>query len=139
MPLQVIRGVTVDFPYDPYECQVAYMEKVLECLDKRTNALLESPTGTGKVRLSRYPHNDRNKVTYMCACAAQTLALLCSTLAWQQDRRRKSAYSDAPAASYQFMPVKGAQEMVTGNVPTQTIIYATRTHSQLAQVSRSVM
>jgi hypothetical protein len=71
MPLQVIRGVTVDFPYDPYECQVAYMEKVLECLDKRTNALLESPTGTGKVRLSRYPHNDRNKVTYMCAmCCA---------------------------------------------------------------------
>lgn len=50
MPLQVINGVPVDFPYTPYDCQVAYMERVLECLDKRTNALLESPTGTGKVR-----------------------------------------------------------------------------------------
>lgn len=50
MPLQVINGIPVDFPYTPYDCQVAYMERVLECLHKRTNALLESPTGTGKVR-----------------------------------------------------------------------------------------
>jgi midasin (ATPase involved in ribosome maturation) len=41
------------------ECQRMYMEKVIEALQEGKNALLESPTGTGK-----------------------TLCLLCATLAW---------------------------------------------------------
>jgi hypothetical protein len=41
--------VKVDFPWEPYDVQVVYMDKVLECLQGNTNALLESPTGTGKV------------------------------------------------------------------------------------------
>jgi regulator of telomere elongation helicase 1 len=49
MPLLVIRDVPIDFPFKPYECQEVYMERVLQCLDERNNALLESPTGTGKV------------------------------------------------------------------------------------------
>lgn len=43
------RTYRVDFPFPPYEVQRAYMGKVLSALDGRTNALLESPTGTGKV------------------------------------------------------------------------------------------
>lgn len=27
-----IRGVDVDFPFPPYDCQVSYMEKVIQCL-----------------------------------------------------------------------------------------------------------
>lgn len=46
----VVRGVTVDFPFEPYDCQLMYMERVIESLQTRGNALLESPTGTGKVR-----------------------------------------------------------------------------------------
>lgn len=55
-----IRGITVHFPKEPYPCQIEYMDKAIEALKERSNALLESPTGTGK-----------------------TLCLLCSALAWQ--------------------------------------------------------
>jgi hypothetical protein len=44
----VIRGVAVDFPYPAYDCQQVYMEKVIQAVQQGQNALLESPTGTGK-------------------------------------------------------------------------------------------
>lgn len=49
------------FPFEPYETQRLYAESVIEALTKKQNAILESPTGTGK-----------------------TLSLLCSTLGWLQ-------------------------------------------------------
>ena len=67
MPKLVIHNVEVDFPKDPYPCQVDYMQKVLQAISNGQNALLESPTGTGK-----------------------TLSLLCSTLAWQAHARQES-------------------------------------------------
>jgi Rad3-related DNA helicase len=54
-----ICGTQVHFPFKPYSCQIDYITKVLSALNSGTNALLESPTGTGK-----------------------TLSLLCATLAW---------------------------------------------------------
>lgn len=56
-----IRGLRVRFPFKAYECQLVFMERVIQALQEGTNALLESPTGTGK-----------------------TLCLLCATLAWQE-------------------------------------------------------
>ncbi|KAF3859832.1 hypothetical protein F7725_000087, partial [Dissostichus mawsoni] len=55
-----LKGVTVNFPFVPYDCQKDYMSKVIECLQE-ANGVLESPTGTGK-----------------------TLCLLCATLAWRE-------------------------------------------------------
>ena len=55
-----IASYTVDFPFEPYPAQVVLMFKILKGLREHKNSLLESPTGTGK-----------------------SLALLCSTLAWQ--------------------------------------------------------
>ena len=43
-----LRGVQVHFPFKPYACQEDYMGKVLDALHRSENALLESPTGTGK-------------------------------------------------------------------------------------------
>uniref|UniRef100_H3A3B4 Regulator of telomere elongation helicase 1 n=1 Tax=Latimeria chalumnae TaxID=7897 RepID=H3A3B4_LATCH len=61
MPKLKLNGLTVDFPFEPYKCQEEYMLKVIECLQKKVNGVLESPTGTGK-----------------------TLCLLCATLAWRE-------------------------------------------------------
>ncbi len=44
----LIRGVPIEFPYPAYECQQIYMEKVIQAVQQEQNALLESPTGTGK-------------------------------------------------------------------------------------------
>lgn len=66
-----VGGIPVEFPYQPYGSQLAFMSRVISTLDRaqrdgHCHALLESPTGTGK-----------------------SLSLLCSTLAWQQNQRSK--------------------------------------------------
>jgi len=105
-----IRGVNVHFPFQPYACQKAYMEKVMDALFKSEHALLESPTGTGK-----------------------TLCLLCSTLAWQREQSRLLAESAANLLpTQQSQPQVGHDAVKSRRVPT--IIYASRTHSQLTQV-----
>ena len=55
----VVQGITIIFPYTPYQSQIKYMETVIIALNKGHYAALESPTGTGK-----------------------TLCLLTSFLAW---------------------------------------------------------
>lgn len=32
MPTYKIRGIDVDFPYEAYDCQIVYMEKVIQSL-----------------------------------------------------------------------------------------------------------
>uniref|UniRef100_A0A8D2KR29 Regulator of telomere elongation helicase 1 n=1 Tax=Varanus komodoensis TaxID=61221 RepID=A0A8D2KR29_VARKO len=120
MPKIKLNGITVDFPFQPYKCQEAYMSKVLECLQK-VNGILESPTGTGK-----------------------TLCLLCSTLAWQEHFRdavsaQKIAQQLNGAELFPDQPLSSWGSVVQGapipayytDVPK--IIYASRTHSQLTQ------
>ena len=43
-----ILGIEIYFPYEPYENQILYIKKVIEALQTRGMAGLESPTGTGK-------------------------------------------------------------------------------------------
>lgn len=43
-----IRGYQVLFPCEPYKQQVEFMESLIQTLEGADNALLESPTGTGK-------------------------------------------------------------------------------------------
>lgn len=116
-----IRGVPVSFPFEPYELQKNYMEKVIEALQNQTNAVLESPTGTGK-----------------------TLSLLCSTLAWIQ-MKKAQVQAELQAAGITEKTdfaqsinneIKGITEATTigktfSGVPV--VIYASRTHSQLTQ------
>lgn len=118
-----LNGVNVHFPFQPYPCQEAYMRKVMESLFRAENALLESPTGTGK-----------------------TLCLLCATLAWQREQARlvHLAAQDVPREDLQQQPQMSQQQQLPllrqkqpqRRVPT--VIYASRTHSQLTQVLREL-
>lgn len=45
MPVFDINGVSVKFPFEPYPVQQNYMEKVVETVEKKCHAFLESPTG----------------------------------------------------------------------------------------------
>ncbi|XP_028265635.1 regulator of telomere elongation helicase 1 isoform X2 [Parambassis ranga] len=122
MPLLTLNGVTVNFPFPPYDCQKDYMHKVIECLQNKKNGVLESPTGTGK-----------------------TLCLLCATLAWREyfkdtiSARKiaerlsgKEMFPDTPLSSWGTAATDGDKPSYYTDVPK--IIYASRTHSQLAQV-----
>ena len=95
----------------------------MKALHSSENALLESPTGTGK-----------------------TLCLLCSTLAWQLEQRSNLN----GGSSSNGLLVDGDVRNGNGNVKVNgnggasqqrkvpTIIYASRTHSQLSQVVKEM-
>lgn len=120
-----IAAYNVEFPHKAYGVQLGFMEKVLKALDGKANALLEAPTGSGK-----------------------TLSLLCAALAWQREQR-----NDAVQVKQEVSAGEGAQQsdvdepvdvyapdnLQPKNKPNQKltvpkIYYATRTHSQIAQV-----
>ena len=101
-----VGGTCVNFPFTPYDIQIDYMRKVLECLDNSQHGLLESPTGTGK-----------------------TLSLLCSSLAWLE----KNKASAQLAARYAQMSGEAGSGEVPALPTRYKVIYSSRTHSQLSQ------
>lgn len=142
-----ICGIPVEFPFEPYECQRVYMSKVISALQNGQNALLESPTGTGK-----------------------TLCLLCATLAWRESVKTAAAGASAGPGGNAIVgyntagagPARGPRSSASGgtdasghpssNAPggagasgpgsgppdLPVIIYASRTHSQLQQVIKEL-
>ncbi|KAH6759319.1 RAD3-like DNA-binding helicase protein [Perilla frutescens var. frutescens] len=137
-----IGGIPVEFPYQPYGTQLAFMNRVISTLDRsqkegHCHALLESPTGTGK-----------------------SLSLLCSAIAWQQNQKLKNIRANLTHSSYRADP-KAVTDPINhggGFIPeTQpsgnpvapapstasaktrlapVIFYSTRTHAQISQVIR---
>lgn len=102
------------------------MSKVIECLQEKANGVLESPTGTGK-----------------------TLCLLCATLAWRErfkdtisarkiteKLKGEEMFSNTPLSSWGTAATDGETPTYYTDVPK--IIYASRTHSQLAQVIKEL-
>ena len=51
-----VGGHPIVFPGKPYPVQFPYMERVVRALDASANALLEAPTGVGKVRSLKQLH-----------------------------------------------------------------------------------
>ncbi|KAI9113138.1 hypothetical protein K1719_015663 [Acacia pycnantha] len=141
-----IGGLQVEFPYQPYGSQFAFMGRVVSTLNRaqregHCHALLESPTGTGK-----------------------SLSLLCSSLAWQQNyklnKQPKNLSYLKPAPEATTDPLVYGGGFVPDEVPptsenmelpeteannkmqkkkaAPTIYYASRTHSQISQVIREL-
>ena len=78
----MVEDIEVYFPFPPYASQMEYVGRVIKALNNGNNALLESPTGTGK-----------------------TLALLCATLAWLKNERESNSHKpvapfDSPRIIY---------------------------------------
>ncbi|KAJ0985594.1 hypothetical protein J5N97_003950 [Dioscorea zingiberensis] len=115
MPIYKIRGIDVDFPFDAYDCQIVYMEKVIQSLQEGCNALLESPTGTGK-----------------------TLCLLCASLAWRRSLGEFSTKVSEEMACPSGSQRSGSQSMERPKSGLPVIVYTSRTHSQLKQVIREL-
>lgn len=121
MPDVMICGIPVSFPFEPYDVQKAYMERVIESLQNNSNALLESPTGTGK-----------------------TLSLLCSSLAWllvkkaqlQMNAQLGNFSEHNEALRDSLKQGAGKKDNMTWGMPK--IIYSSRTHSQLTQAMQEL-
>ena len=122
-----LRGIDIIFPFPAYDCQLIFMERVIESLQTSSNALLESPTGTGK-----------------------TLCLLCATLAWQKYTSNESNNESCnnninnELELIQRIANKAGDHTLLLNASQPNtklkpkIIYASRTHSQLAQVIKEL-
>lgn len=140
MPEFQIGGIPVLFPFEPYDVQKRYMEKVIESLDKSANSVLESPTGTGK-----------------------TLSLLCSTLGWVLEKKKQvqatmneqmskmTAFNkeygiDAAQLPHRKQMVDQLVESLNNGSSSTTnammgvpkVIYASRTHSQISQAMQEL-
>ena len=120
-----IRGVDVRFPFDPYPIQVTYMDRLINALQTGSNALLESPTGTGK-----------------------TLSLLCGALAWAEHidaNGGQRAPTPDPVGEEEFespwakmLFEQNAPLSMVGLEKRPRIYYCSRTHKQLQQVAEEL-
>jgi regulator of telomere elongation helicase 1 len=74
MPELLINDLVIDFPFEPYPAQRTFMHLMVQALRDDSNALLESPTGTGK-----------------------TMCLLCTALAWRKFKAGENAKDELTA------------------------------------------
>lgn len=107
-----IAGCDVWFPVgiSPFGPQKSFISSAVSAMTKKENALLESPTGTGK-----------------------TLSLLSSVLSYTTRKREENALAW----------IASVRERDTGSVPSAPeppprVYFASRTHSQLAQVVKEL-
>ena len=128
-------GLNVLFPatHTPFPAQRGLMSAAVRALESGSNALLESPTGTGK-----------------------TLALLCAALSWQRAERERLAERQqkrAAAVEAEANLALDADEtpdieallkrVQENNAAAQReraprVVFASRTHSQLRQVVKEL-
>lgn len=126
-------------PYEPYEVQQRFMRDLYAALEAGGVLLFESPTGTGK-----------------------TLSLLCAALAFARDADRRALEADLRALRQSKGPQWAIDKSIelrvrqfeasrhdgaTGAAPStkrvrvlprQRVVFASRTHSQLAQVAAAL-
>lgn len=142
MPILEINDIQVDFPFEPYESQKRYMSKVISALRGGSNALLESPTGTGKT-LCLLCAALAWRATYIAALQARAHNALSSSLSGISGvpQAEESEGVSALDAFIALVKPKDGQNnsdsnaggSAIGGLRAPRIIYTSRTHSQLTQ------
>lgn len=82
MPEFIIGGIPVTFPFEPYNVQRHYMEKVIECLDKSANSVLESPTGLKFPLKKKIVNNANIEMTFSSKWQARVKRLVYYVQHW---------------------------------------------------------
>jgi hypothetical protein len=161
-PPVTIAGYQVSFPYKPYGTQLGFMNQFLRAVDQQGNALLEAPTGSGKTAclLAAALAWQRRHIEAAAAVKARNLARAVQRARSGAGFRRQAeatgdggddkssgegkaakgggggvespgeAASDDGSSEEVDEPMEEDEEVP--KVPK--IYYATRTHSQIAQV-----
>lgn len=144
-----VAGFDVHFPHQAYGVQKVFMNQVLKAIDHAENALLEAPTGCGKT------------LSLLCGALAWQTAQKQKKLAAEhkaEQQRKAAAEAAGPAGDAKpncLAPIKSCADAAGGGagdpsscdsadgaqvspedepVVVPKIYYATRTHSQIAQV-----
>jgi Fanconi anemia group J protein len=150
-----VAGFDVHFPHQAYGVQKVFMNQVLKAIDHAENALLEAPTGCGKT------------LSLLCGALAWQTAQKQKKAAAEQklEQQRKAAAGDTAGTAADgkpncLAPIKrciddgdsdvdepsnssgtgeGRQKLAAEEEPVTVpkIYYATRTHSQIAQVGNN--
>ena len=148
-----IRGVPIHFPFQPYPCQISYMTSVMQALQQSENALLESPTGTGKtlcllcacLAYQQQHKETRSSTTAMTVSAKSSSmdhddsvsTVATSTTGTSTSTSRTTNTTKPPFPHHTNTTTNSATTTIQKNNKC-TIIYASRTHSQLSQVVREL-
>ncbi|KAF9116314.1 Fanconi anemia group J protein [Mortierella sp. AM989] len=98
----ITGGVKIMFPFKPYKSQEDMMSSIVEALQKQENALLESPTGSGK-----------------------SLALLCGALAWLESQKKRppsiqSSRGNGPVLKMEQQGIVESPYFTTETLPDET-------------------
>ncbi|KAK9806231.1 hypothetical protein WJX72_006639 [[Myrmecia] bisecta] len=148
-----IAGHTVEFPHRAYGVQLGFMDKVLRSLDSSTNALLEAPTGSGKT------------LSLLCSALAWQTKVKQDSYADMWEQQKAEAKPAEDLEGFRYTGGRTAADKCQSDAPesssaevdeeddcgevvlhrdkkrkkkTPKIYYATRTHSQIAQVVREL-
>ncbi|KAI9850621.1 MAG: ATP-dependent DNA helicase chl1 [Thelocarpon superellum] len=80
------RGRDFHHPFTPYDIQVQFMNAVYDCLQEGHIGIFESPTGT----FTRVGGLAVWQLTYLQARYGKSLSLICGSLTWLRDHKRKA-------------------------------------------------
>jgi hypothetical protein len=154
-----MSGLPIEFPFKPYAAQLALMDRLLKAVTSKQHALLESPTGSGKsmaLLCSVLAWHRQHKADLLAEFAAQQQPqhmehdTNAASLVLDEELRPYDPFASVPStpaaasssAALSFTQGRGmvpasaaaapAPEKKAPKIPK--IYFASRTHSQLAQL-----
>lgn len=124
MPPVLVDDLEVDFPFKPYANQLTYMRSFLQALKSGKNCALEASTGFGK--------------TLCIICLASAFIRRCEEIVNKTRKRVPLTPEEASFAQTTSLFKKDAKSAQGAEPRVPQLIYTSRTHAQLQQVSKQL-